>query len=61
MKADEMTLLINSAFSLVELIIRLQQANPNMTKDQAEKIVALRAKINELAEKPADYLQNWKG
>jgi hypothetical protein len=61
MKAEEMALLINTTFSLVELLILLQKRNPDMDKEMAEKIAILKVKVNSLAEKPTDYLQNWDG
>ena len=61
MNPDNVAILINTTFSLVELLIRLQRENPDMSKAQAEKIVSLQMKMNELAAKPADYLQSWKG
>jgi hypothetical protein len=59
MKTDEVTLLVNTAFSIVELIVRLQQENPGQFADQHEKIAELKRKLNSLADKPDDYLQQW--
>jgi hypothetical protein len=61
MNADTATLLINSAFSLVELIARMRQENPALFVNQEEKIKALRLKLAALEEKPANYLENWDG
>jgi hypothetical protein len=60
MKHEEITLLINTAFSIVELIARLQESNPNLFQNHEEKLRLLRNKLRELEDKPADYLQNYK-
>jgi hypothetical protein len=60
MNADQATLLINSTFSLIELIIKLRQENPSMFVNQEEKIKILQLKLKSLEEKPKDYLQQWE-
>lgn len=60
MKQDEVTLLINTAFSIVELIARLQQTNPDLFVGQESKLKALREGLARLDQKPDDYLQKWK-
>lgn len=61
MSPETATLLINSAFSLVELIARMRQENPDMFAGHEDKIKTLRLKLAALEEKPADYLQTWDG
>ena len=61
MNPETATLLINSAFSLVELIARMRQENPAMFAGHEDKIKTLRLKLAELEDKPADYLENWDG
>jgi len=61
MKSEDAALLVNSAFSLVELIIKMRQQSPEQFANQQEKVLALTEKMRELEEKPADYMQTWDG
>ena len=60
MRANEIAILVNTTFSLVELLVRLKQQSPKEFENQEEKIKELKLKVNVLGDKPADYLENWK-
>lgn len=61
MKHDDVALMVNTAFSIVELLARLQQTNPDLFAGQEGKIKALREGLAKLNDKPDDYLENWTG
>lgn len=61
MKAEEITVLINIAFSITELILRIQESKPDLSQDQTEKLADLILNLRELENKPDSYLENWDG
>lgn len=61
MNPETATLLINTTFSLVELIIKMRQENPALYADHENKIKELRLKLAELEDKPDNYLEEWDG
>jgi len=60
MKRNEITLLISSALSLVELIVRMRNQNPDMFDSEDNKLKKLAELTDEFKTKPSDYLQTWK-
>ena len=60
MKRNEIALLISSALSLVELIVRMRNQNPDTFDSEDNKLKKLAELTDELKTKPPDYLQTWK-
>ena len=60
MKRNEIALLISSALSLVELIVRMRNQNPDMFDSEDSKLKKLNELTNEFKTRPLDYLQTWK-
>ena len=60
MKRNEISLLISSALSLVELIVRMRNQNPDMFDSEDNKLKKLNELTNEFKTRPLDYLQTWK-
>ena len=60
MKRNEIALLISSALSLVELIVRMRNQNPDMFDSEDNKLKKLNELTNEFKTRPLDYLQTWK-
>ena len=60
MNKEDRALLIGSAFSLLELIIRLRMQRPQDFEDIQDSLNALADEAAVLKEKPSDYLQRWK-
>ena len=60
MSKKEISLIINSAFALLELLARLRRNNPRDFESHEEELQELGAKADELLAKPDDYLQNWR-
>ena len=60
MKRNEISLLISSALSLVELIVRMRNQNPDMFDSEDNKLKKLAELTDEFKTKPADYLQTWE-
>jgi len=59
MNNKNISLLINSAFSLIELIIKFRNENPDDFSGEEERIKELKRLTNSLESKPDDYLQTW--
>lgn len=60
MKKDEVAIIVNSAFSLLELIIRLRNQSPDDFVDQEQRLQKLAELTKEFEDKPKDYLQTWE-
>ena len=60
MKRNEIALLISSALSLVEFIVRMRNQNPDMFDSEDNKLKKLNELTNEFKTRPLDYLQTWK-
>ena len=60
MKRNEISLLISSALSLVELIVRMRNQNPDMFDSEDNKLKKLNELTNEFKTRPLDYLQTWE-
>ena len=60
MKRNEIALLISSALSLVELIIRMRNQNPSAFDSEDDKLKKLAELTDEFKTKPHDYLQTWE-
>ena len=60
MKRDEISLLISSALSLVELIVRMRNQNPDIFDNEDDKLKKLTELTDGFKTKPPDYLQTWK-
>ena len=60
MKRNEIALLISSALSLVEFIVRMQNQNPDIFDGEDDKLKKLAELTDEFKSKPPDYLQTWK-
>lgn len=60
MRNRDIAVLVNSAFSLVELIIRLRNERPDDFANEEERLAKLNELTKELQDKPKDYLQTWE-
>ena len=60
MKRNEIALLISSALSLTEFIVRMRNQNPDMFDSEDNKLKKLNELTNEFKTRPLDYLQTWK-
>ena len=60
MKRNEIALLISSALSLVEFIVRMRNQNPDMFDSEDNKLKKLNELTNEFKTRPLDYLQTWE-
>lgn len=60
MKSEDVAIMVNVAFSVVELLARLQKENPTLFMNQEVKVQELKKKVSLLEDRPEDYLQTWK-
>jgi len=60
MSPQLIAMLIQTGASLAELIIRLQAERPRDFDGLEAEMAALRAAVDPLRQKPADYLATWQ-
>jgi hypothetical protein len=57
MNQSEMSLAINGAAALIELLLRWQATRPREFAEHAQEVAALRVEADRLKALPADYLE----